>query len=1464
MKGTKKAAKRMIGAVVCVLLLSVLLQGAAHAADGRTVTVACIDYDSFVERAADGTYAGFGADYLDRIAEYTGWEYEFVDMDWPTAFEAVKAGTVDFYLAARQTVERQPELDFSLYPIFGEEMNLYTLPDSEIYYDDYGAFDGLRVGMLEASGEIDSFRAYAEAHDFSCVVEEYPTNRDAAAALRSGAVDAIALVSYAVGDEFKLVASLDESPAYLMSREGSQLMREFSNAQEQLHFDDPDFSRRLEQTYYNQGRETPDLLLTRAEADFISSAEPLTVAVSVDMAPIEYYDEGSGGFKGVAIDLYGRISEMTGLSFRFVQRPDAPALIAKMESGELQLVGALAQSESVAQALQLTQTLAFSDNSLTLITKDMTSLTPGSVVAVPAGYPKFANTAKQNGYSTLEEFTTFEECVDAVYAGRADLTYVITMCEGYLLDHTRYSGLRAYPCADADYGICFGVYKDYDPCLISIINKCISAIPDKDVNGMIVTNTAHAKPRQTWNDLLVENGALLFAAGITLVALIAYAIIRSQRARQQQALNAKLREHHDFLQHLYDTVPCGVLRYSYEPPHRILSYNAACAEIYGYEDGDFPVIGETPDVVVEKGTEEAFQEQFRTCEEMGHVMYVWPVTKKDGSRVYTESVMDLVDTDEGKVFQEVVLDVTARTLHEQEIEKRYTQESNRRGNRDAGMLYTAFFDITEQTLTDTDIDVPGIHAGMSVAEFTDGLRFELEALQTPEAMADFETRFTLERLQTEYDNGHYEQSFNLCRRKDGQIQWLRSDLVLRLDPATGHLMCFDYIWDVTDERVTGEIMRRTTLADCDSFMSVYVPTGRCIQYEADSQGKLSRSDAVYGQDDLICSFRGHMSDKDALRFIGETELSEVEARLKDATYYQVYATLSDAEGARQDKELTYFYTDGDKSVLAVTVSDVTKIRADEVRHAQLLSDALAAAEKADLAKSQFLSRVSHEMRTPLNAIIGFIELAKDADTKKTVDLLASSDIAAKQLLNVINDVLDMSAIESGKMKISSASFNFRRLITAITNIYGTQCKQKGVDFQAVMEAPVEEWLIGDELRVNQILMNLLGNAVKFTSEGYIHLRVTQTELAGNKVLLRFVVSDTGCGMSGEMQQRLFKPFEQENASTARKYGGSGLGLSIVKNLVSAMGGSISVVSRQDEGSAFTVELPFKKSDIGPELLPPQTVESLRILTVDDEQGEQEYLSLVLDHMGVRHTSVSSGEQALEALEQSRRENDLFNVCLVDWRMPGMNGFDTTSCIRERYGEDVVVIVVSAYDFQHVGDNAMKAGANLFLSKPIFQSTVFDLLMTLTGGKIATVAEEPAACNFVGKRVLLVEDNPLNRIIAEANLEKYNLIVDIAENGQIAVDKFLASAPGYYDAILMDIQMPVMDGYEATRAIRGSDHPEAGTIQIIAQTADAFNEDIVRVLAAGMNAHVAKPINQEQLLKALQKAFAKEPQEHDRP
>lgn len=516
-----------------------------------------------------------------------------------------------------------------------------------------------------------------------------------------------------------------------------------------------------------------------------------------------------------------------------------------------------------------------------------------------------------------------------------------------------------------------------------------------------------------------------------------------------------------------------------------------------------------------------------------------------------------------------------------------------------------------------------------------------------------------------------------------------------------------------------------------------------------------------------------------------------------------------------------------------------------------LADAVAQADHANAAKSQFLSRMSHEIRTPMNAIVGITAIARKhtCDSEKTADYLNKIDSSSKVLLNIINDVLDMSAIEAGKLKIAQKEFDIKQILTAISSIYYPQCQAKGVNF--IMAADLsDEILLGDSLRISQILLNLVSNAYKFTDAGgEIKILVSQTKSSNNTVFIRFVVADTGCGISPEMLDRLFKPFEQETTVTAQKYGGSGLGMSITKNLTEMMKGALSVESKKGKGTTFTVDLPFKLAGYHADLLPDK-LKNLCALIVDDDNHAQEYTAIILERIGIRYEIADSGAKAIEMIKSAYEKKKGYDVCFIDWKMPDLDGVALTKEIRQLLDRETIIIVVSAYDLTQVEEEARIAGADMFISKPLFQSTVFNVLMQLSGAKPQKPPANAKKYDFNGCRVLLAEDNALNAEIATELLSMVNMKLDWARDGKKACELFEASLPGTYDAILMDIQMPGMDGYAATRKIRCSKHPQAKKIPIFAMTANAFTEDVTAALSCGMNGHIAKPIDTALLYQAL--------------
>ncbi len=537
----------------------------------------------------------------------------------------------------------------------------------------------------------------------------------------------------------------------------------------------------------------------------------------------------------------------------------------------------------------------------------------------------------------------------------------------------------------------------------------------------------------------------------------------------------------------------------------------------------------------------------------------------------------------------------------------------------------------------------------------------------------------------------------------------------------------------------------------------------------------------------------------------------------------------------------------------VSLSDQTEKMVKE----QTLKDALVNAQNANAAKQSFLSRMSHEIRTPMNAIIGMTTIAGAyiEDRKRVEDCLEKIGYSSKHLMTLINDVLDMSKIDEGKMTIAHETFNLESVAESITSIFYPQAVDKGIHFSMPLVDLTDTILIGDSLRLNQILINLLSNALKFTpSGGTVRLEIRQIQKKNERVRLRFTISDTGIGMSSEFMNRIFLPFEQANAAVSQRYGGTGLGLSITQNLVTLMGGAISVKSELEKGTVFTVELDFD-TDGASETVSShnhQALEALKVLVADDDRDSCIHTTLLLGNLGIQSDWVLTGTACVEKALSAHRTGKAYDVCLIDWKMPDIDGIEVTRQIREIVGPDTTIIIITAYDWTSIEQSARQAGANAFLSKPIFASTLYNALLAVTGIDKALKNPINKSLNHVldSRRVLLAEDNELNREIAVELLKMAGMEIECAGSGQEALEYFLADG-NRYDLILMDVQMPIMNGYQATRAIRQSDHPRAGIIPIIAMTADAFHEDVVKAYEAGMNGHLAKPIEPDKLYQMIE-------------
>ena len=527
---------------------------------------------------------------------------------------------------------------------------------------------------------------------------------------------------------------------------------------------------------------------------------------------------------------------------------------------------------------------------------------------------------------------------------------------------------------------------------------------------------------------------------------------------------------------------------------------------------------------------------------------------------------------------------------------------------------------------------------------------------------------------------------------------------------------------------------------------------------------------------------------------------------------------------------------------------------------QALSDALKVAEEANKAKTAFLSNMSHEIRTPMNAIIGLDSIALNDKTisDKTRGYLEKIGTSAHHLLGLINDILDMSRIESGRMTLKNEEFAFSKMLEQLNTMFSQQCLEKGLQYNCNIVGMLDDYYIGDNMKLKQVLINILGNAVKFTPEGgRVDFTVERTARYEGKTTIRFVVRDTGIGMSAEYLPHLFDAFTQEDSSTTSKYGSSGLGMAITKNIVDIMNGRIEVQSQKGVGTTFnvTVTLLDSKRSLSDSDAGKVNPSDMSVLVVDDDPVACEHGRLVLQKIGITSDIAASGQEAIRKIRLRHARRQPYNLILIDWQMPELDGIATTREIRRITGDESAVIILTAYRWDDVYQEALDAGVDSFLSKPLFAQNVLDELEDAMSKKRQTGAINPPKADLKGKRVLMAEDVQINAEIIMMVLKAREMQVELAENGKIAVEMFENHPAGYYDAILMDMRMPVMDGLEATAAIRDMDRSDARTIPIIALTANAFDEDVQRSLQAGLNAHLTKPVDPENLYDTLENLIA---------
>ena len=702
------------------------------------------------------------------------------------------------------------------------------------------------------------------------------------------------------------------------------------------------------------------------------------------------------------------------------------------------------------------------------------------------------------------------------------------------------------------------------------------------------------------------------------------------------------------------------------------------------------------------------------------------------------------------------------------------------------------------------------------------------------------------------------------RHKNGDILHIMGNI--KLYEENGELLCQRFLVDVTEQKLQErkdkkrqmELLQALSL-DFTQVCFLEPDTGMLVPVRTD-KGKLDNifENKISLKESMEQYIEDWVYEEDREMLRHATSLDTIRNELLSKQIYSINYRK------HQDGEIIYFQIkavsvgteDGSQGIVLGFRSVDAEIR-KEMEQNTLLEAALAQANRASKAKSVFLSNMSHDIRTPMNAIVGFTNLAiTHIDRKEqVVEYLKKIQTSGNHLLSLINDILDMSHIESGKLQLDEKLCSLPEILHGLRNILQADIHAKQLDLQIDTVDVVDEAIYCDKLRLNQVLLNLLSNAVKYTGAGgHVSMRITEKPGAPDGYAnYEFSIKDSGIGMSQEFVEHIFEPFERERNSTISKIQGTGLGMAITKNIVDMMNGSISVTSEQGVGSEFKVSFTFrlhaeKKEDL---ILP--ELKDCRALVVDDDFNTCDSVSYMLGQLGMHAEWTLSGKEAVLRSHQALTRDAGYSVYIVDWLLPDMNGIEVTRRIRKEIGENVPIIVLTAYDWSDIEEEAKEAGVTAFCNKPLFLSELRACLHsvmqpTAQGDKADEKENRP---HHTG-RILLAEDVEMNQELAVVILENAGFSVDVADNGQIAFDMVAKSEPGYYQAVLMDVQMPVMDGYEATKRIRKLENHELASIPIIAMTANAFTEDREEALKVGMNGHIAKPIDVQVLFETLEK------------
>lgn len=917
-----------------------------------------------------------------------------------------------------------------------------------------------------------------------------------------------------------------------------------------------------------------------------------------------------------------------------------------------------------------------------------------------------------------------------------------------------------------------------------------------------------------------------------------------------------------------EQMPGGFFIYKADESQQLLYANPAVLHIYGCstEEEFRELTGYSFRGMVHPEDYEAVQQSIGSQirpEENKHLDYVeYRIVRLDGSIRWVEDYGHLVESLEcGEVFFVFIGDITNKHNSREENSRRvslYQDMMEQFNSVSDDSLTVSRSNLTKDVIVDVrgkDLypeDQIGGNHGAAVA-------VRMENFLNLEDRERYEETFRIDRLIDRYNQGLPPAEYVCyCKRHSGKKCFVRFSRTAVIDPVTGDVISFGIETEYNARRVTDVLNEKVLAKQYDmvaymvgDYYGVVIGDEKNIRKGSIFPRERDGVFTEYVRRQVLPVIHGTEQDREAMMHSLLPETVREHLQTEEAYVVDVNCLIG---GEVFHKRFTFYLVDKDSDFYILLKSDITDVLRKEHEMNELLINALREAEHANAAKTTFLSNMSHEIRTPMNAIVGLDSIALQTEglSPQVRDYLEKIGASAKHLLSIINDILDMSRIESGRMILKNEEFSFSEMLEQINTMIQSQCHEKGLIFECRVIGRLDDYYIGDDMHLKQVLINILSNALKFTdAPGSVTFTIEQAAQFEDNTTLRFTIQDTGIGMEQSYLPHIFDAFSQENSNSYNKLGSTGLGMAITKNIVEMMNGNITVQSEKGVGTEFTVTVTLRNCE--KELVKSRNFDpkTMRLLIVDDDEIARKHAQCVLEEVSIAAEIASSGKEALSMIALRRAKQEPYNILLIDWKMPELDGVSLTREVRARYNDAATIIILTAYNWDDIMEDAMSAGVDSFMPKPLFASNVLRELEQILQRKYSEQAH-PQRAELSGRRILLAEDVEINAEIMKQLLAMRDVQVDHAENGQLVVEQFMKMPEYYYDAVLMDVRMPVMNGLEAAAAIRVSGRADAESIPIIAMTANAFDEDVQNSLQAGMNAHLSKPVETDRLFETLEK------------